>query len=329
MMRGMHLARQAETRPLQSFIDVTLRGVGQVFLQNHPLTGACFLLALLANSLLAGDSLASQGVNATWLFAGALLGTGASTLTAMLLRLDREALRAGLYGYNGTLVGIAIPFFFQAEAGLLLAIAIAAALSTLITDVGMRLFTRWQLPVLTAPFVLSTWLTLLAIRMLGGLQPSGFMPGSSPALSSSAPLTLIGAGEGLLTGVGQVMLQEHWLAGLLMLIGLLVSSRRAFAFGLLGSLIGLLLGLLGGADASSLQAGLHGFNPVLTGIALGAVFSARHATVTALLGMAATFLMTGLLGAALTPSALPALTAPFIVTTWLFLVARQTASRRP
>lgn len=331
MMRGMRLALRAETRPLHTAIDLTLRGVSQVFLQNHPLTGACFLLALLANSLLAGDSLTSQGVSATWLFAGAVLGTVASTLTAMLLRLDRQALHAGLYGYNGTLVGIAIPFFFQADAGLLMAIAItaAAALSTLITEFGRPFFTLWKLPVLTAPFVMSTWLALFAIQALGGLQPSGLLAGASPAPSPAPALSLLGAGEGLLTGVGQVMLQEHWLAGLLMLLGLLVSSRRAFAFGLLGSLVGLLLGIWAGADAASLQAGLHGFNLVLTGIALGAVFRARQTTAWILVGLGATFLMADYLEAALAPSALPALTAPFIVTTWFFLLLTRLDRKPP
>ncbi|MNR89461.1 Urea transporter [compost metagenome] len=323
----MSLVLQAGTRPLRTFIDVTLRGVGQVFLQNHPLTGAFFLLAILANSLLSGDALASQGVSAFWLFFGAVLGTVISTSTAMLLRLDRQAIQEGLYGYNGTLVGIAIPFFFQAEAGLILLIAVATALSTVVTELCSRLLRRWQLPALTAPFVLTTWLALATVPQIGGLQPSGFMPGASPALPLSAPLTLLGAGEGLFTGVGQVMLQGHWLAGLLMLIGLLVNSRRSFAFGLLGSFLGLLLGVMGGADSASLQAGLHGFNPVLTGIALGAVFTARHATVTALLGMGATFAMTGILMASLTPTGMPALTAPFIVTTWLFLAARTIATR--
>ncbi len=306
---------------MRSFLDATLRGVGQVFLQNHPLTGAIFLLAILANSVLSASTLADQGVSAAWLFAGAVLGTVVSTSVAILLRLDPQAIRQGLYGYNGTLVGIALPFFFQAGPAMLPAIAAATALSTGVMELASRLFGRWRLPVLTAPFVLTTWLALVVFSHVGALQPSSFMPGT-PHVLPPIPLTPLGVAEGLLKGEGQVMFQAHWVAGLLIAIGLLVNSRRSFVFALVGSLLGELFALIEGVDAASVMTGLYGFNPVLTGIALGAIFPARHAAWVALLGMGATFVVAELLGLAFAPVALPALTAPFVLTTWLFLLPR-------
>lgn len=308
---------------MRSFLDASLRGVGQVFLQNHPLTGAFFLLAVLANSLLSAAPLAAAGVSAFWLFAGAVLGTVVGTGVAMLLRRDPREIGDGLYGYNGTLVGIAVPFFFQAGAAMLPVILAATALSTGIMVFLSRLLGRWRLPALTAPFVLTTWLVLAVVSHVGGLQPSSYMPSASLAhLPSLAPLTPLELGEGLLSGEGQVMLQGHWISGILIAVGLLSNSRRAFVFALAGSLLGLLLGMLEGADPASLMAGLHGFNPVLTGIALGCVFPARHAGFWALLGMGATFVLALLLSYAFHPTGLPVLTAPFVLTTWLFLLPR-------
>lgn len=328
----MSLTDAAESHSLHDFIDAALRGVGQVLFQNHPLSGALFLLAILANSLLDAEALSSRGVTPLLLFYGALLGTLVGTATARLLRVDRQAIADSLYGYNGTLVGIAVPFFFRADSssamlGLIMGIVASTAFSSGLMAAASHLLARWKLPALTAPFVLTTWLVMGAAFAFGGLEGSGYMPGAPAAPPPAMPLDPAAIGQGLLTGVGQVMLQGHAVAGALMLIGLLVNSRRAFVFALLGSGLGLLLGAMQGAPTATLSAGLHGFNPVLTGIALGAVFGARYATLTALLGMGATVVATELLTAGLASSGLPALTAPFILVTWLFLAARTLPSR--
>lgn len=312
-------------------MDLALRGVGQILFQNHPLSGALFLLAILANSLLDADSLASRGVSPLLLFYGAILGTLVSTATALVLRFDRQAIADGLYGYNGTLVGIALPFFFRAEsipamAGLIIA---STAFSSGLTAVGAQVLARWKLPALTAPFVLTTWVVMGATFVFGGLQGSGFMPGAPAVPPTLMPPGLAAIGQSLLTGMGQVMLQGNAVAGALILIGILINSRRSFVFALLGCAMGFMLGAMQGAETATLSAGLHGFNPVLTGVALGAVLATRYATLTAFLGMGATVAVTGLMTSGLAPSGLPALTAPFILVSWLFLAARTAFTRRP
>ena len=89
--------RLAQRNPLVGFVDTLLRGCGQVMFQNNPLTGFLFLVGIFVNSALLG-------------LAG-LIGLLASTLTALLLRADRSMVRAGLFGFNGILVGIGLAFF--------------------------------------------------------------------------------------------------------------------------------------------------------------------------------------------------------------------------
>jgi urea transporter len=59
------------------------------------------------------------------LFAG-VLGVVASTLTAIWLKADEAALRAGLYGYNGVLVGLALATFIAPGAALWIYFALGA-----------------------------------------------------------------------------------------------------------------------------------------------------------------------------------------------------------
>jgi urea transporter len=74
-----------------------------------------------------------------------------------------------------------------------------------------------------------------------------------------------------------------------------------------------------------------GFSPVLTAIALGAVFHAADAPRSrvigyALLGTVFTVVVQGALNVLLTPFGIPTLTAPFVLVTWLFLLPRAPAA---
>jgi len=81
------------------FVDVNLRGVGQVMFQDNPLSGALFLAAIAWGSFAAG---------VPQVLFGGLLAVVAATLTAQWLRVDAAGLGAGLYGYNAYLVGLAL-----------------------------------------------------------------------------------------------------------------------------------------------------------------------------------------------------------------------------
>lgn len=317
---------QSVPSPLVQFGDAILRGVGQVMFQNNPITGALFLLAILVNSFVAGADLVAQGVSPFMLFGGALLGTAVSTLTAMLLGADRGLVGAGLFGFNGTLVGIALPFFFRTDALLILLLILAAACSTVVMAAFLNAFGQWEVPALTAPFVITTWLFLAAMGGFAALKPTGFL--APPALPAQ-PGAFTGLGidaiwQGALMGAGEVMFQLHWAAGAIFLVGILVNSRISFVFALLGSVVGLAVAALLGAPAGMIGAGLHGFNPVLTGIALGGFFYVLtwKSALYALFGMVITTVVMAAMVTILAPAGLPALTWPFILTTWLFIFAK-------
>lgn len=294
------------------FIDAIFRGIGQVMLQNNSYAGLLFLIGIFYNSAL---------------FAGAVLvGTVASTLTAILLGVERARIRDGLFGFNGALVAIALLYFLEPGALTGGYLILAAACSTVVMAALMNVFSTWKAPALTAPFVLTTLVFILAYARFGRLSSTGNLPTAGlPKIAGTVEgvVTNTTVIEGLLNGVAQVFFQANPVTGAIFLIALLVSSRPAAIAALAGSAIGLLTAWGLGAAEPAIRSGAFGFNPVLTAIAIASVFFVLNKTSAAyaVLACIATTIMFAAISATLEPLGMPAMTAPFVITTWLFLLA--------
>jgi urea transporter len=105
-------------------------------------------------------------------------------------------------------------------------------------------------------------------------------------------------------------------------IAIPVNSRVGFGFALLGSALGGLTALVLGGDGVAIYHGLYGFNAVLTGIALGDLFLVLNwrSTIYALIGAIFSAIVFAAIAVALSPIGMPALTAPFVLTAWVFLL---------
>jgi urea transporter len=317
--------RLAQKNVAVGFVDTLLRGCGQVMFQNNPLTGLLILIGIFINSPLLG-------------LAG-LIGLIVSTVAAMLLQVDRNLVRAGLFGYNGILTGIGLAFFLQWNAVLVVYIIIGAAISTVAMMALANFFSTWDMPALTAPFVLITWLFLFAGLLFAYLQPTAaiqpvLLNPRAPVQTALRPLLISLTGSGItlvnllqafFRGIGEVFFQDNLWTGIIFLIAILVNSRISAAFAALGSLVGLLAALLlFGGNGFLVYHGLYGFNAVLCAIAVGGVFfvftwqSAIYALVCALLGT----VVMATISAFLSPIGMPALTAPFVLSGWLFLLPK-------
>ena len=307
----------ASSRALR-FVDINLRGVGQVMFQDNPLSGALFLTAIAWGSYAAGvPQVAIAGVVAVIV----------ATLTAQWLRVDDESLNAGLYGFNGILVGLALATFLASGPLLWVYVILGAAVSVVVMLATTNVVKPWG-GALTFPFVLTTWLLLLATYGFSGLAgralPSGNVVTAFQPYQAS-PLQLIDLVQGVFQSISQVFLKASSIAALLLLAGLAVNSLAAASFALAGSILAVLTAHLFGAESDLITGGLLGFSPVLTAIALGTVFyhpSWRVAAYTAL-ATVFTVIAQSALNVALTPFAIPTLTAPFVLVTWLFLLPRQ------
>ncbi|MBB3240281.1 urea transporter [Pseudomonas sp. Tn43] len=259
-----------------------LNGFSQIFLQRHPL---CGLLCLLAIMFCAPAQLG-----------GALLGGIAGLLTAQRRGYTKADRQAGLFSYNGILLGLLLSLYFPWSALLPPLIIAAGGLSAMLTQQWLKRSRAHDcLPAYTAPFVGISWLLL------------SFAAPQQPApLIEMTTLNVLAAS---LKGLGQVLFLGHPLAGALIATGLLVADRRAFLWALFGSATGLGFALVHHETATALL-GLSGYNAVLAALAFS---QNRRQPWLPLLGI--------LLAVLLTPGfaalGLATLTAPFILACWL------------
>src|SRR6266487_1927111 len=245
----------AQTNPALAIVDALLRGTGQVMFQNNPLTGLLFLAGIFVNSA----KLGGLGV----------LGLAASTLTAYLLGADRTLVRNGLFGFNGILVGIGLAFFLQYNGLLVVYVIVGAALSTVVMMALANFFSPWDMPALTAPFVLAAWLLLFAVLQFANVRPSSLIAPALPDPHAVPPTQLrematgggaVGLTAGNLAhaffrGIGEVMFQDKLATGVIFLVAILVNSRISALFAALGSALGGLTALTVGANGVSIYHG--------------------------------------------------------------------------
>lgn len=300
--------------PLTVFVAL-LRGAGQVMFQGSAWTGLLFLCGIAWGAWSAGRF---------GIFLGALLGLAAGTLTACLLGAPREEVAEGLHGYNGILVGCALPVFLEGGPVCWLLIVLGAMFSTVIMMAVSRVFASWKVSAMTGPFVFATWFILLASYSFSGFEAAALPHPSLPALPQDT-VSLFGVETMLLSslsGVSQVFLINDPVTGILFLAGLAVSSPSAALFGWCGSLVALVTAILLGADGAAVGAGLYQFSAVLTAIGMGTTFyhPGWRVVLYTLLATVFTVVAQGALNVALAPLGIPTLTFPFVIAAWLFLL---------
>ena len=221
---------------------------------------------------------------------------------------------------NSMLVGLYLGAFHAPTPLLLAWIVLAALLTTLIAHWLAALFWRWgRLPVLSLPFVLATWLVLLAIQ--------GHLPTALPV--QAAVVTVFTPWlDQFFISLGWLMLVPYPVAGALLFIGLVVASRYLAVLALAGYLAGhAILLLLHQQGAYAID-----YNFMLSAMALGGVFviPGRVSFVLALAGGALAAWLATSMGALLHPFYLPLLTLPFIMAVSIWLGALSTrASTKP
>jgi len=296
------------------FVKILLRGAGQVMFQNNVWTGLLFLIGIFW-----GAYAEKAGVVA-W---GALLAVTVSTLTGYLLELPAEEGEQGLWGFNGILVGCAFPTFLGNTVWMWLALVLCAALTTWVRTGFNHVTVRWKINSLTFPFVFCTWLFLLAARAMHGLPTAHMSDPSLPEAFSAA----VDPGFGhlivyWLKGIAQVFLIDSWVTGLLFLAGLFIANPRAALWAAIGSALALLTVMALQASGTEIARGLYGYSPVLTAIALATVFYEpnRRSGIWAVLGILVTVFVQAGMYVMLAPLGIAALTAPFCIATWLFLL---------
>ena len=324
-------AKRADGNEAVAFVDSCLRGVGQVVFMNNPLTGLAILVAMF--------------VAEPWLGFAGVLGLVVSTAAAILIGMDRGAIRAGLFGFNGVLVGAGMSLFLQPDWDLLVMvwIVVGAFFSTILHAAFAAVFLgSWGAPPLTLAFNVITLLFLVAALNLANGRVGGLVAPAdaqvtrgdvSNTLRSAADAASANNIEGILNavfrGISQLFFANSLASGIIIVVGIALASRIAAGFAVVGSVTGMLTGLALGANGVAIYNGLWGFNSFDAALAIGGVFfvlSWRSGLLAVACAVLAA-LMFGAIASIFTPWGLPALTLPFVFATLAFILLKDGTSK--
>ncbi len=277
------------------FIHQVLKGVGQIMLQENRLTGLLFLTGIFLGSTAMGFA--------------ALLATACGTITARLLKFDKQATDSGLYGFSAALTGVALMLLFKSHL-LIWAFIVAGSAAAAILQ---NFFMKKDLPVFTFPFVLVTWIVFFSGKYFFPHIQAKF---TEQAVSISDYFTFG------IKGFGQVIFQGSVISGLLFFIAVFISSPVAALYGLTASVLSGILALHLSVPATEVSMGLFGFNAVLCAIA----FAGN--TIKDSIWVIASVLISLGFSLLLTKNNIPQLTFPFVAASFITELTRRKVKLR-
>ena len=310
-------SRLVETNILCDFVDTLLRGYGQILFCNSPVVGLLLLIGFVDEPISALLALIS-GISAT--------------TSAILIRTEHSLLKSGLFGCSGGLIGFAAYVYLPLNLWLLIAFLILAGiLSAILTKFLINtLSLKYNLPVLSIPFVIITWLGLVALRYVPG-SPS--MPHGVPSFLMGGQVeqalhTLLPESLGtIFCTISAILFRNNVIVGMACLLGIITYSRISTVFALAGGALGIaLFGALATAAGDYASRLTVAFNCALISIGFGGFFTALtwqsvlYALFAVFVGAITSLTLTNLLGT----FNLPPLAAPFNLVTLLFVYVLRT-----
>lgn len=128
-------------------------------------------------------------------------------------------------------------------------------------------------------------------------------------LSNKLPLVSI-----ILKGIGQIMLQENAITGLLFLIGISIGSINMGIATIVSVVSGNIIAILLKYDKKEVEAGLYGFSPALVGVALLLFYQPSIIVwISVIIGS----MLAAILQHFFIIKKIPAFTFPFVLVTWI------------
>jgi len=314
---------------LLEFVDALFKGVGQVQFHDSFITGIFFLT---------GIALYSRRL-ALLAFVGSVVGT----LTGMALGANEYWITFGLFGFNSVLTAEALYLFVKPTRDSMVYNIIGVVATAIAMAFLTVFFKPWNLPALTGPFNIITFVFLFAVATQI-LRPSDSFGWWKPWPTFDEKWTPVEFIKTVFRGMAQVMFCDDWRTGVLFFIGFTLGGyftypwrfgeagmTLGFPYGLggvvafVGSFIGTSVAIAFKADINAVKHGLYGYNSVLTALALFGVF--LHLTPTNFIYMAFWAAVTTIMMAAwqeiYRPYGIPPLTWPFCLITWIALWAIQ------
>lgn len=307
--------QQANRRPslfdtFKLLISASFKGFSQVLLVDNAISGSLILLGITLHSPILG----------LMTFISSIIGT----VIGKYFGGDLETVQKGIYGFNSILAGLAVMLFLTDEIRWTI-VFIAATAAALFQVVLKDTFNIKKIPILTVPFAVVTWIGLILAYRIEKIHLNAAFVITSPTKWNLPAEGTPNIFVGLVKGIGEVFLIDSLWTGSLIFIALLWAGWRYGVYAMTGSFLSWLTAYSIGVDTELLDLGLYNYNAVLTMIAVGLMFDEkkRNFPLTGIFAAIMTVPVAAFMDMLLEPFGLPALTTPFIITTWMFLVIRK------
>jgi urea transporter len=269
-----------------------------------------------------------------WAGVMALLCSAAATGAAQAFGVPKDLRQTGLYGLNGGLVGLVGTWMVPSHPHLLPMVVAVAVLSAPLTSLWVqRISIKWQLPVLTVPFLVLSWGMFLA------LGPAELASGVSVydrfAWTRYLELRLAEALPGdaalFLRSMSWLLFQNSLLLGAGVLALIFWRTRVAAGLAFLGYLVGLSVMRNIGSDAGTRIPGIEtvaAFNASFVAVCVGGLFLRLTwlGVLYGFMGAAAAAVLTMAMAEAWVNADVPVLNAPFLLVTLLLLALARSRS---
>ncbi|MBO9584860.1 MAG: urea transporter [Flavobacterium sp.] len=228
-------------KKIKTIVETVLKGIGQIMLQESAWTGLLFLVAISYDSLLMGFA--------------ALVSAIIGTATAKIFQFSDENIKAGLYGFNATLIGVGLAFFFQTSPLIWFLIVLGSILSTLLMEFSIRK----KIPFFTFPFIVITVAAVLSIQHFG--LAAARIPEANVEMDGLEVF------EVAAHAYSEVIFQGTIAAGLLFFIGVFLNNPTAALYGFVAAIIAGAIAHFDRDSVKLIEDGMFSFNAVLCGIA--------------------------------------------------------------
>lgn len=219
-----------------NFTNITLKGIGQIMLQENTATGFIFLIGIFIGSIPMGIA--------------TLLSAIIGTFTAYIFKFNEENINKGLYGFSAALVGAGLILFYKTSITIWFIICLGAILASLLQN----FFIQKNISAFTLPFVVITWFSIIIINH--------FFPELIIKTTTQTQIESINYSF-IFKNFGQIIFQDKLISGLLFFIAILISSPIAAIYGLGASVTATLFSYILYAQPDVINQGLTGYNAIL------------------------------------------------------------------
>lgn len=224
---------------------------------------------------------------------------------------------SGVYVFNSMLVGLSLGAFYEINTYVVVLIVLGAVFTVFLT-VALQdgLWRLDRLPVLSLPFIIVSGLTALVAQKYSTLN--NFID----YVDASAGI-FIPPVDNFFISLGSTFFTPHPLAGLILFLCIVWTSRYLALLGVIGYVFGQFIFILLTDNPPHSLLAWTGFNFILTAIAIGGIFviPGYITTLTVLLAVSLTALLIVSMQGLLFVYGLPVLALPFVITVLIFLIA--------